>query len=93
MLYILQIIRCKLIHTKIADEVEVKEFQDLKQEFELIIESEVCSLLIEVGKIKALTNSMKVTVTQMRGWLFQFYSEVEDYESYDFLNKNTMNFK
>ena len=48
---------------KIANEAEVEEFQDLKQEFKLIVESEVYSSLIEAGKIKALTNSKKVTIT------------------------------
>ena len=47
---------------KIANEVRVKEFQDLKQEFESIVESNICSSLIKAEKIEALMYSKKVTV-------------------------------
>ena len=32
-------------------------------------------------------------ITQMRGWLFQFYLIIEDYKSYDLLNKSILGFK
>ena len=53
LLHVLWIKRCKLIHAKVVDETEVKEFNDLKQEFEEVLSFKVCKLLIEKGKVRS----------------------------------------
>jgi len=58
----------------------VEEFSELKDEINEAILSDDYSLLVSENKIVPITNIDKLQVPQMKGWLFSFYSLIDDFD-------------
>ena len=76
-----------------SEEVEIEEYQDLLDELNKALTSESSRRLIEEEAINALPGRNKLSVQQIRGWLFSFYSASDNYQSYNRVNRNSIRLK
>ena len=70
----------------------VEEFLELKDEINKAILSDDYSLLISENKITSITDINKLQVLQMKGWLFSFYSLIDDFNQYDRINYRSLEY-
>ena len=48
------------------------------------------SLIVSKEKIAPITDINNLQVPQMKGWLFNFYSLIDDYDSYNKINERSL---
>ena len=93
LLHVLWLTRYELIYIKVLDKVEVEEYHDLKNKLEEVLELDIYQHLANVNQINILIQVTKLIAIQIKRLLFNFYSIIKDYNSYNLLNNNTMYFK
>ena len=74
------------------DETVVEEFLELKDEINKAILSDDYSLLVSKNKIAPITDIDKLQVPQMKGWLFNFYLLIDDFDRYDRINHRLLEY-
>ena len=75
------------------EEVSIEELNELKLEVEDLLLAMDFKHFLEIQNIffPLSLNSILVSVT--KGWLFEFYRSVEDYDQYDTINKRSFSYK
>ena len=71
----------------------VEEFSELKDEINEVILLDDYSLLVSENKIAPITNIEKLQVPRMKGWLFSFYSLIDDFNQYDRINYRLLEYQ
>ena len=85
--------RYLIIHAKVSDKTVVEEFLELKNEISKAMLSEEYSELVSEKKIMLVEEIDKLQVSQMKGWLFNFYSLTDNFEQYDRINDQTLGYQ
>ena len=71
----------------------VEEFLELKDKINEVLLSDDYSLLVSENKIAPITDINKLQVLQMKGWLFSFYSLIDDFDWYDRINHRSLEYQ
>ena len=78
---------------QVTNEVAIEEYNGLKLGVLEAIKSEKVIVLASMNKIQLPTNINDMIALQLRGWLFQYYNEIEDYDSYNEVNEKVINYQ
>ena len=82
-----------VIHAKVSDKTVVDEFFALKDKINEVMLFDNYSLLVSEEKIAPIIDVNNLQVLQMKGWLFNFYSLIDDYDSYDKINERLLDYR
>ena len=65
---------------------------ELREEVESIRLSTKYELLVETKQVEAIGGVDTLSAIKIRGWLFNFYSIIGDYDSYENINNRTRSY-
>ena len=71
----------------------IEELAELKEEIRAIRFSRAYLYLVIEKCITPIWNLDNTQATKLKGWLFNYYSLVEDYEKYDVINNRLIRYR
>ena len=80
-LHELWLVRCQIIHAVLVDGTNIEEKVDLQNEIKGIR---------RVNRVHINFDINKASTTQIKGWLFAYYAQMNDRAAYDNINKRTL---
>jgi len=84
---------CIIIHQTITDNIIIEEMNDIRDEIEMIYYSNQYLGLVNSKKIRPIRLIELLSVSNIKGWLFNYYSITTDYQSYNCLNKRSIEYQ
>ena len=73
--------------------VLIEELTDLREELKSLRHVEQFQEFLELEKLTFMNDISKISASTIKGWLFQFYTQVNDIESYERINDNALLYK
>ena len=65
----------------------------MKDEIKGICLSKNYIRLVAAGRVKLIRNVKQLHMTKLKGWLFNFYSELGDFDGYDVINTRIIQYQ
>ena len=81
------------MHATSSDRVAAEEILDLQDEIIDIQQSTDYFKIITSNNIDHLTNLTPLSAATMKGWLFDYYVAIENYNKYDKINRRGLQYK
>ena len=85
--------RCYIIHATSSDKIAAEEILDLQDEIIDIQQLTDYFEIITSNNIDHLTDLTPLSATTMKGWLFDYYSVIENYDKYNEINRRGLRHK
>ena len=82
----LQFIRCNIIYKTSSNGVAAEEILDLQDKIINIQQLTDYFEIITLNNIDHLTDLTTLSTATMKGWLFDYYSVIENYDKYNKIN-------
>ena len=92
-LHRLWIARCNFIYMRSSEALMIEELTDLRSELDSLRYTELFQEFLESEDITFPKDINKVSAMVIKGWLFQFYIQMGDIESYEKINKTSILYK
>jgi hypothetical protein len=92
-LYHLWIARCNFIHMRSSEALIIEELMNLRSKLDSLRHIELFQEFLESEDIAFPKDINKVSATVIKGWLFQFYAQIGDVESYEKINETSILYK
>ena len=81
-----------MIHSIVTDEAAFEELVELSKEVESIRLSTKYKSLVETKQVEAIGRVDMLSAMKIKGWLFNFYAFMQDKDSYDQINKMSLDY-
>ena len=92
-LYKIQIAHCIIIHQTTTNNVIIEEMNNIRDKIEMIQYSNQYCELVNRKKIRPIRLIELLSVSNMKGQLFNYYSITTNYQNYDYLNKRSIEYQ